>query len=508
MVSRDKIKNFLFLFGYFLLLFNIAFIFNIIAIRKKTNLKEEPFQLTIDEFKDAKEYFKNSKKKVKITFWHNLYAEERKVLNKIIQDFEKDYPGIEVLEDNKGNWGQIFKHVSNALTVDKQPNLVVSYPDHVGFYHKSNKVLPLDAFIDKDEDFKNNKQNDFLPYYFAPIQIEDKIKHYYYLPFLKTTEIMFYNKDLLKSIHDKIPELINDKGEIAKDSLSWVQMDEISKILKDSNKKDFIPIVVDSESNLFIISTQQKGINYPLTKEQTQDFLHNSEVQELLQEFKTRYDNKHLTLGKLTGEEDKVPELLINNNIAFYITSTRRLDNLCIDNAFIPKLGYTNVPTVNSESNKNILQGSNVNLFYSKNKDEMLASWFFLKHLTSEDVYKDFLKENKFFNITRQASITQVKDRINEIESEINKKLTDSNKEETNKLKLRKEFLEKFILQNANSQESQKNFFTIYVFENSDFFINIIADLFIEVLMIDKNLNDKDTDARIKELLTEAINRI
>ncbi len=210
----------------------------------------------------------------------------------------------------------------------------------------------------------------------------------------------------------------------------------------------------------------------------------------------------------MTGEEDKVPELLINNNIAFYITSTRRLDNLCIDNAFIPKLGYTNVPTVNSESNKNILQGSNVNLFYSKNKDEMLASWFFLKHLTSEDVYKDFLKENKFFNITRQASITQVKDRINEIESEINKKLTDSNKEETNKLKLRKEFLEKFILQNANSQESQKNFFTIYVFENSDFFINIIADLFIEVLMIDKNLNDKDTDARIKELLTEAINRI
>ncbi|WP_238055141.1 hypothetical protein [Candidatus Phytoplasma ziziphi] len=130
----------------------------------------------------------------------------------------------------------------------------------------------------------------------------------------------------------------------------------------------------------------------------------------------------------------------------------------------------------------------------------MLASWFFLKHLTSEDVYKDFLKENKFFNITRDNKKTE---NIN-IET-IQKEQTEKNKEETEELKsLRKNFFKEFIVKNA--EKSENNFFTTSIFENSDFFRNIISDLFIEVLTIDKDTNDKDV--RIKELLTEAINRI
>ncbi|MGI3136276.1 MAG: extracellular solute-binding protein [Candidatus Phytoplasma vitis] len=494
MVSRDKIKNFLFLFGYFLLLFLIACIFNIIAVFNKNNFKEKPFILTEKRFKEAKEDFRNRnpKKKVKITFWHNLYDKEAVVLKKIIKDFEKEYPGIEVLADNKGNWGQIFKHVSNALTVDKQPNLVVSYPDHVGFYHKSNKVLPLDIFIKKDKEF----QNDFLECYFEKIKIEDKEENYY-LPFLKTTEIMFYNKDLLKKAREscqnkELDQLINDQGKIKKDLLTWEEMDQISAKLKVLNQKDFIPIVVDSETNLFIISTKQKGINYPITKESTKEFLNKPEVTELLKDFKDKYDAKYFTLGKLTGEEDKVPELIMNNNTAFYITSTRRLETLCIKNDFIPNLGYTNIPTFNDKSNQNILQGSNVNLFYSQNEDEMLASWFFLKYLTSEDVYKEFLKENKFFNITRKVP-----------QEKINERYTNHISNEKTELQtLRKDFFENFILKNAENN----NFFTTSIFENSDFFRNIIADLFIDILTIDDK--DVNQEKRIEELLNEAIQRI
>jgi multiple sugar transport system substrate-binding protein len=495
-VSRDKMKNFLFLFSYFLLLFIITCILNIIAISNKNNLKEKPFTLTKDEFKEAKEDFtkSNPSKKVKITFWHNLYDKEGEVLKKIIKKFETDHPGIEVLADNKGNWGQIFKHVSNALTVDKQPNLVVSYPDHVGFYHKSNKVLPLDYFIKEDADFKD----DFLNCYFEKIKIENDESKHYYLPFLKTTEIMFYNKDLLKkarTISNKLHELVDEEGKIIKkDSLTWQEMDEISEQLKVSNPKDFIPIVVDSESNLFIISTKQKGITYPITKKETEQFLKEPQVKNLLKDFKEKYDQKYFTLGKLTGEEDKVPELIMKNNIAFYITSTRRLETLCIQNDFIPKLGYTNIPTFDNK-NQNILQGSNVNLFSSQNKDEMLASWFFLKYLTSTDVYKEFLQENKFFNIKRKNEIDKIDDYIKDEKS---------NEETESKKAFFKDFSKDFILKNAKNN----NFFTTSIFENSDFFRNIIADLFIDILTIDKDVEDVNKEKRIEELLNEAIQRI
>jgi len=496
-VSRDKIKNFLFLFSYFLLLFIITCILNIIAISNKNNLKEKPFTLNKEQFQKAKKDFEqpNPSKKVKITFWHNLYDKEGEVLKKIIKEFEKKHPGIEVLADNKGNWGQIFKHVSNALTVDKQPNLVVSYPDHVGFYHKSNKVLPLDDFIEKDKDFKD----DFLKCYFETIKIENDEPKHYYLPFLKTTEIMFYNKDLLKKagpIYNTSNELlVDEEGKIQKDSLTWKDMDEISQKLKVSNPKDFIPIVVDSESNLFIISTKQKGITYPITKKETEQFLKEPQVKNLLKDFKEKYDQKYFTLGKLTGEEDKVPELIMNNNIAFYITSTRRLDTLCIQNDFIPKLGYTNIPTFDNK-NQNILQGSNVNLFSSQNKDEMLASWFFLKYLTSTDVYKEFLKENKFFNIKREN------EKIDKIDDYI--KDEKSNEETESKKAFFKDFFQDFILKNAEKD----NFFTTSIFENSDFFRNIIADLFIDILTIDKDVEDVNKEKRIEELLNEAIQRI
>ncbi|WP_284928130.1 extracellular solute-binding protein [Candidatus Phytoplasma sp. AldY-WA1] len=496
-------KNFLFLFSYFLLLFIITCILNIIAISNKNNLKEKPFTLNKEQFQKAKEDFekKNPSKKVKITFWHNLYDKEGEVLKKIIKKFETDHPGIEVLADNKGNWGQIFKHVSNALTVDKQPNLVVSYPDHVGFYHKSNKVLPLDDFIKEDEDFQDDlKKNNFLKCYFEEIQIENDEPKHYYLPFLKTTEIMFYNKDLLKTagpIRNKSNNelLVDEEGKIKKDSLTWKEMDEISEQLKVSNPKDFIPIVVDSESNLFIISTKQKGITYPITKKETEQFLKEPQVKNLLKDFKEKYDQKYFTLGKLTGEEDKVPELIMKNNIAFYITSTRRLDTLCIKNDFIPKLGYTNIPTFDDKSNQNILQGSNVNLFYSQNKDEMLASWFFLKYLTSTDVYKEFLQENKFFNIKRKNEIDKIDDYIKDEKS---------NEETESKKAFFKAFSKDFISKNAEKD----NFFTTSIFENSDFFRNIIADLFIDILTIDKDVEDVNKAKRIEELLNEAIQRI
>lgn len=52
------------------------------------------------------------------------------------------------------------------LPVNKQPNIAFSYDDHIEFYSKSFKVVPLDIFMDYDEDFgktseSNNKYNFF-----------------------------------------------------------------------------------------------------------------------------------------------------------------------------------------------------------------------------------------------------------------------------------------------------------------------------------------------------------
>ncbi|MDV3197570.1 MAG: hypothetical protein Q8879_00640 [Candidatus Phytoplasma australasiaticum] len=124
-------------------------------------------------------YFKYLKKPVEIIFWHNLYPRELEIVKQSIKEFEQHNPNIKIKDVNKVNWEQICKSVANSLPVDKQPNIVFSYDDHIEFYSKSFKVVPLDIFIDYDEDFRNTPETK-NKYSFLKVML----KNYNYLMFM------------------------------------------------------------------------------------------------------------------------------------------------------------------------------------------------------------------------------------------------------------------------------------------------------------------------------------
>ncbi|MDV3192328.1 MAG: hypothetical protein Q8853_02670, partial [Candidatus Phytoplasma australasiaticum] len=53
------------------------------------------------------------------------------------------------------------------LPVNKQPNIAFSYDDHIEFYSKSFKVVPLDIFMDYDEDFGKTQLSKYVPHLVA-----------------------------------------------------------------------------------------------------------------------------------------------------------------------------------------------------------------------------------------------------------------------------------------------------------------------------------------------------
>ncbi|XVJ44999.1 extracellular solute-binding protein [Candidatus Phytoplasma australasiaticum] len=163
-------------------------------------------------------YFKHLKKPVEIIFWHTLYPRELEIVKETIREFEKHNPNIKVKDVNKVNWEQICKSVANSLPVNKQPNIAFSYDDHIEFYSKSFKVVPLDIFMDYDEDFgktseSNNKYN-FFPGYAKKLKLPnvyDGQDHHYSLPFVKSTEVMFYDSDLFKQYRDDLNKVFYEK---------------------------------------------------------------------------------------------------------------------------------------------------------------------------------------------------------------------------------------------------------------------------------------------------------
>ncbi|MDV3196342.1 MAG: extracellular solute-binding protein [Candidatus Phytoplasma stylosanthis] len=520
MVSKDKIKNFLFIFIFFNFLAMIIFISNVFSIKKKDYFEEEYQDL--EKYLVSKQDLDNNFQdkngpKIYINFWHNLYPKEQKILKKIIDVFLKKYPQIEVKDENKGNWNQIVKNIQSALTVDKQPHLVFSYPDHVKFYSKSEKVIPLDIFIEKD---KNFKESDFLNNYLKKNHLEDysseRKNSYFYFPFLKTTEIMFYNSYLLKKIYLKIQEnqedkeelnnLINQEGKIQED-ITWKEMGTICRIIKKYKTKDFIPILVDSADNLFIINIEQRKNNdlkYPENRDELDQFFQNKNFHEIFEYFKKEfYDKKYLTFSQLCGEKE-IENFILNENICFYITSNRRLEYSFNIPNFVPSISP--LPQENKKNEekkqKNIVQGPNINLFYSKNKDEMLASWLLLKHLTSFESYKTLLENGKIFNICHKINDEDIQ-QIEEI-VEKNYSFNSATNQHLKEINTTiKDFFKKIIIEDAKRDDY---FFISPIFENSNYLRTILKDLFVDIFSI-KEISDVDLKERIKKIFKEAYER-
>nr|WP_304513532.1 ABC transporter substrate-binding protein ['Planchonia careya' phytoplasma] len=506
-------------------------------------------------------YFKHLKKPVEIIFWHTLYPRELKIVKETIREFEKHNPNIKIKDVNKVNWEQICKSVANSLPVNKQPNIAFSYDDHIEFYSKSFKVVPLDIFMDYDEDFgetlKYNNKYSFFPGYAKKLKLPnvyDGQDHHYSLPFVKSTEVMFYDSDLFKQYRDDLnkvfyekhksdfkdscQEIIDSNGKFDfkalitnKDYLIWPYLETLcAKIVSLKQDPTFIPITSESLANLIIISNEQKGISYPKDENSIKSFLLDENVKKNMQYFKENFYNKgFLTSSKLIGISNK--EMFMQRKTGMFITSTRRSDLLHnqmsdfnIEMTPFPCMSYT-------DEYKNIIQGPNVNLFYSEDNDKMLASWLFLKYLMSKDVYIDMLLGKGGFIITREDVLNTlntlklnydpsknfIDEQIQKLEkillsisshsdlnNELNAKMIQDKKNGRRELYKYKSV--KFAQEHTYDNNKKNTYFTTPIFSNVVFFRSILNDLFTEILALDnRTINLKE---KINFLFMEAYKRI
>lgn len=525
MASKDNFKkNSLFIGLFFLSIFTLIYVANLFASPKnKEFYKKEYDDLKTsveDKFKNGQEYFKNPNKKVEIVFWHNLYPEEQNVLDKVIEQFESKYKSIKIKEVNKSNWGNIAKSVANALPVNKQPNLVFSYPDHVEFFSRSHKVVPLDIFM-QGEDKKIEDQ--FYKTYLKKNPLKEAYdggEHYYSFPFSKTTETLFYNKDMFKKHYKELNEVlegkfINEDGVIysgQSKGLTWEKMKKIAEKMKEleKNTKGFIPIVVDSEANLLITAFQQSGIKFPDSEEAAKEFLIQENVKDVIKDFKEEFYNKGLmTTSKMNGEQ-KALDMFYQQKSSIFISSTRMVHK--VQEGEIKNVGLSKIPLMKGGKYKNVMQGANINMFYSSEKDEMLASWLFLKTLTSEENLIELLNAKGGLNITRKDIFDKVQDKINHpfktdpiavdpntlhfdsLKYAYENQKTDNEKQNTGK--------------DNNNKEEEKMFFETPIFPNSTFLRTVLIELFTYVLAIDQNIQGDALGKEIKSLCEQAAKRI
>ena len=329
---------------------------------------------------------------VTITFSHTMGQALRDVLDKYIVEFNKIYPNITVEHNQVGSYDDVRDQIKQELTAGNQPNIAYCYPDHVALYNLTKKVVPLDNFIESkivinaetgeilgltDEQIAN-----FIDGYYEEGTVYDAAGTMYTLPMSKSTEVLYYNKDFFAENNLTVPTTWDELEEVC------AQIKAIIDANPDKYNASSYPLGYDSESNWFITMCEQYNSNY--TSATGTKFLFNNKTnRDFVKEFRTWYDLGYFTTQELYGA--------YTSGLFTNVDPTKPSCYMCIGSSAgashqVPEavdgkqpfqVGIAPIPQLNKEDPAAISQGPSLCIFDSENKQEVVASWLFVKFLTT-----------------------------------------------------------------------------------------------------------------------------
>lgn len=320
---------------------------------------------------------------VTITFYHTIGSTKTHTLDDYIVEFNKLYPNIHVVYESVGGYDDLRDQISTQITVGNQPNIAYCYPDHVALYNLAGAVATLDNLINSEIvvtradgttetlGLTDAQKADFIEgYYNEGRQFGDGLM--YTLPFSKSTEVLYYNKTFFDANGIEVPT-------------TWEEMEEVCAKIKAIDPTS-IPLGYDSESNWFINMCEQ--YNSPYTSATGDHYLFDNETnRNFIKMFRSWYENGYLTTKKLYGAYTS-GLFTSTSEVKSYMSigSSAGATYQCpakVDGAYPFEVGIASIPQVSQDNRKVISQGPSLVIFDKANAQEVVASWLFVKYLTT-----------------------------------------------------------------------------------------------------------------------------
>ena len=343
---------------------------------------------------------------VTITFYHTMGSNLSEVLNLYIEEFNKLYPNITINASQVGSYDDVTDQISTEITVGSQPNIAYCYPDHVALYNMAGVVATLDNLIDSKEEvvradgtkeilgLTDAQKSDFIEgYYNEGRQFGDGLM--YTLPWSKSTEVLYYNKSFFDANGITVPT-------------TWDEMEEVCKKIKEIDP-ECIPLGYDSEGNWFITMTEQ--LESPYTSATEPHYLFDNEVnRDFVKRFRSWYQKGYLTTQTLYGAYTSglfVAETGTRSymSIGSSAGATHQRPTKDANGNYPFEVGISTIPQANAASPKVISQGPSVCIFNKANPQEVVASWLFVKFMTtSVDFQAEFSMTSGYVPVLKSVA--------------------------------------------------------------------------------------------------------
>ena len=315
--------------------------------------------------------------KVTISVWHTMFASGGITpIEKAVEKFQELYPNITVKTLVWGDCDHLCENIDGTPYADTPPNLVFCSPKQLLQYVNDNKAIELNRFIDSQcviestgevMGLTKNQLNNFIPAFWNGEKLSADAKMYS-IPFLKETDILYYNKTVFDELGIAPPK-------------TWNEVENCIKILK-NHYPDSTPLGYNSKENLFITLAAQYGSDYTTLNG---ELLFDNDInKEFVSKFANWYKNGWLTTSYI--EYDRI-ESFAKQEMFMSIASSKdaiyHYPNK-IDGEYEFEVGVAPIPQIDPSNPKAYTTGISFCILNSENAQEIYASWLFLKFLATD----------------------------------------------------------------------------------------------------------------------------
>lgn len=348
-----------------------------------------------------------------ITFWakNDTNKTQVNIYENAIAAFEELYPNITVQLRLYTNYNDIYNDVITNMATQTTPNVCITYPDHIATYLTGeNVVVPLDdLFSDRKYGlggsellFDGPAYDEIVPEFLSECRLNGL---YYALPYMRSTEACYVNKDMVEALGYELPEV-----------LTWDFVFEVSEkaMEKDADGKfkvngqtTMVPFVYKSTDNMMIQMLKQLDADYCTAEGDV--LLFNDTTRELLKTISVHARSRAFSTFKISS----YPANLLNaGQCIFAIDSTAGatwmgskapLLDISKDQLIDFETKVLPVPQFDTANPQMISQGPSLCVFNKEDPQEVLASWLFAEFMLTNDVQIAYAGTEGYVPVTLKA---------------------------------------------------------------------------------------------------------
>lgn len=289
---------------------------------------------------------------VEITFWHAMNGVQEQTLTALTEEFMAANPNITVTLQNQSSYNELQQKMTATLASPKNlPTMTQAYADWMLNPVNDGLVLNLEAYINNEEigmkDF-----DDIVP---GLLQAATYNGELYGLPFNKSTEAIWYNKDLFTELNLEEPTTYEELAAVAK---------EITE------KKGIVGAGFDSLNNFYTTHLKNQGVTFEREFDVTSEASQNV-ANYYLEGIKEGY-------FRIAGTDKFLSGPLTSETLGMYIGSTA-------GESFVKSgaEGKFEVGVAPYPAEYAFQQGTDLFVFDSASDEQKTAAFEYLKFLTS-----------------------------------------------------------------------------------------------------------------------------